>query len=144
MTASYTVLVNHIYEHSFYSMCLKCLSQKYTGCGKKDPLKFFGNISPTTENFKLKFYAPRPILCSYLCKITKLYSNISNFDKVKVELDRLVNFYISLEKHEKCDITATARPIFRKFNVIMQNVSLKKVAVENFNFKIPRCRTAAI
>jgi len=26
-----------------------------TGCGKKYPPKFFGNISPTTESFQIKF-----------------------------------------------------------------------------------------
>ena len=37
---------------------------------KKYPLKIFGNISPTTENFKLKF-----TVCSYLRKITKILFN---------------------------------------------------------------------
>ena len=36
--------MNHIYELSFHSMRLKCLPQKQTGCGKKYPLKIFGNI----------------------------------------------------------------------------------------------------
>jgi len=38
-----------------------------TGCGKKYPLNFFGNISLTTESFQIKFFAGLII---------------SNFDKV--------------------------------------------------------------
>ena len=45
------------------------LQHASTGCGKKCPLKMFANISLTNKNFKRKFYTP--ILCSYLCKITK-------------------------------------------------------------------------
>jgi len=37
-------------------------------------------VSPKTENFKIEFYTL--ILCSYLCKITKLYLIITNFDKL--------------------------------------------------------------
>jgi len=44
------------------------------------PIKIFGNISPMTENVKIKFHAP--IVCSYLRKITNFYSIISNSDKV--------------------------------------------------------------
>jgi len=36
---------------------------------QKVPPKMFANISLTNKNFKRKFYTP--ILCSYLCKITK-------------------------------------------------------------------------
>jgi len=52
------------------------------GMAKKYLPKNFGNISTVTENFYIKFYTP--ILCLYLCKITKFYSVISNFDKVKL------------------------------------------------------------
>jgi len=43
-----------------------------TGCGKEYPCKFFWQYfgSPTIENFKVKFYTPKLILCSYLCKQT--------------------------------------------------------------------------
>jgi len=36
------------------------------------PQGFFVNISPTTEDFKIKLYTS--ILCSYLWKITNFYS----------------------------------------------------------------------
>jgi len=36
------------------------------------PSRFFVNISPTTEDFKIKLYTS--ILCSYLWKITNFYS----------------------------------------------------------------------
>jgi len=39
--------------------------------------------------------------------------------------DRLVNFYILLEKCEKIDTSATALPSSTKFGVTMQNVYLK-------------------
>jgi len=45
-------------------------------------LKRTGKISPTTDNFKIKFYTP--LVCSCLCKITKFYSVVFNFDKVTV------------------------------------------------------------
>jgi len=44
------------------------------------PIKIFGNISPMTENVKIKFHTP--IVCSYLRKIANFYSIISNSDKV--------------------------------------------------------------
>ena len=46
----------------------------------------------------------------------------------------LVNFDTSLEKHEKCDISATVQPISTKFNVITQNVSdwLLKISISKF------------
>jgi len=44
----------------------------YTGCGrKKYPLKIFGNISPTSENFQITVYTP--IVCLYLRNTTKCY-----------------------------------------------------------------------
>jgi len=46
---------------------------------KSTVVRFSGNISPTTDNFSIKFYTP--IVVSYLCKITKFYSIISTFDK---------------------------------------------------------------
>jgi len=56
------------------------LAQWAQGVAKLYSLNILGNISPTTENIKIKFYTL--ILCSYLCKITKFYPIISNYDKV--------------------------------------------------------------
>jgi len=47
---------------------------------KNYPLKFSGNISPTTENISIKFYMP--IARSNIRKNAKFYSIISNFDIV--------------------------------------------------------------
>ena len=52
----------------------------YTVPLKEYPQRFSGNISPTTDNFKLKFYML--IVCSYQRKITKFYLVIIYFDKV--------------------------------------------------------------
>jgi len=53
------------------------------GCRKNIPLKFFGNISPTTEKFKIKFYLP--VLC-YICAKLQNFIQVSlfssNFEKV--------------------------------------------------------------
>jgi len=54
-----------------------------------------------------------------------------------------VNYYIILEDAKNCEICATVGPISTKFNTMAQNVFLKHGA-ENFNFKTPRWRTAAI
>jgi len=62
---------------------------------------------------------------------------IYNFDDVcHIKHDHLVNVYISLEKHEKCDISATVRLISTKFkfNVKTQIMSLKRLADKNYNF----------
>jgi len=49
-----------------------------------------------------------------------------------------VNFNILLEKKTKnCDTSATVRIISKKINMMTNNVSLKCMAVKNFNFKIP-------
>jgi len=81
-----------------------------------------------------------------------IYAKLQNFIQLSltltklchIERDHLVNFYISLEKCEKCDISAAIRPSATKFNLVTQNVSVKWMAVKNFNFKIPRWRTAAM
>jgi len=40
----------------------------------------FGNVFPTTENFKIKFHTF--IVCSYLRKSAKFYTIISKLDNV--------------------------------------------------------------
>jgi len=71
----------------------------------------------------MKFYTP--ILRSYLCRVTKFYSISFNSDKVMPHLARSsTEFYISLEKREKCDISATVGQIATKFHDKTQNVSL--------------------
>jgi len=72
-TASFTTLLTNVNDSRapYYVQ----------GAQKKSiPVKIFGSISPMIENFKIKFYTP--FICSYLRKITKFYSIISNFDTV--------------------------------------------------------------
>jgi len=56
------------------------------------------------------------------------------FTKLCHKRDHLVNFYISLERRENCDISTTVWQISIKFGKMIQNVSAKCTAVENFNF----------
>ena len=95
--------------------------------------KVSGNITPKSENFNIKFYAP------ILRKITQFYWVISTLTKLyRINRDYLVNFYISLEYLKNCDISATVWQISTKFGRLMLNVSLKYTAVTNFSFKNPR------
>jgi len=65
-------------------------------------------------------------MCLCLFVITKFYLIIPNFHTdMPFKRDRLVNFYILLEKCEKIDTSATALPSSTKFGVTMQNVYLK-------------------
>jgi len=45
---------------------------------------------------------------------------------------------------KNCNISATIRQVSTKFNLMMQNISQKCIAVENLNFSIPRWQTVAI
>jgi len=67
----------------------------------------------------------------------KIFLVSYNFDKSRAILSAIIllNFYISLEKREKCFICATGRPIFSKFYTITQNMSLKCMTVKSFNFQ---------
>ena len=85
--------------------------------------------------FKQTFYMP--ILCSYPCKIIKLYSIISNYDNVMPYWQQTSSEFLHFTwKTRKNAISATAWPIFTKFNVIMQKVSpsnwLLKISVSEF------------
>jgi len=73
---------------------------------------------------------------------TSLESDLQGVAK-KYSKKFLVSFYVSVE-HKKCDISAAVRLISTKFNVIMQNMSLKWLAVKNFIFRIPRWWIPAI
>jgi len=70
------------------------------------PLKNFGNISPIKENFKNKIlHAYVVLLSAELTNFIQLCLTLTKLCHIKH--DHLVNFYISLEKHQKCDISAT-------------------------------------
>ena len=80
---------------------------------KKYPHKNFWQHFPNDwKFFSTVFYTPSA--CSYLRKITKFYSVISNFDKAVLKRDHLVNFYISLEKREKLRCLCNSMIYLRK------------------------------
>jgi len=67
---------------------------------KSITLRLSGNISPTTESFKIKFYTP--LVCSYLCIITNFIQLSLTLTKLcHIKCNHLVNFYILFEKREK-------------------------------------------
>ena len=102
-----------------------------TGCGKKvSPLKISGNISPTTENFSTRFYAP--FVRSYLIKIAKFCSIISTFGKVMPYLARSSFEFLHFARKNaiNCDVPATVWSISTKFFTMMQNMSVKCTTCE--------------
>jgi len=93
---------------------------------KSIPLKIFGNISQRLKTFKWNFARLYCVHIYAVCKITKLYSFVSNFDKVIPYWEQLSREFLHFTwKIWKSDTSATAPPIFTKVNVITQIVCLK-------------------
>ena len=98
---------------------------------KNVPVKIFINIFPT-ENCKIKLYAT--IVCSYVRKITKFYSVVSNCNKAMPYEARSTSEFLRItrEKREKlrylCNTTTDLHTIF---NMMTQIVSLKRMAVKH-------------
>ena len=70
------------FDRSYGTFLSRSTAQVYSVSKKNIPLRFSEIFFSTAENFKAKFYTPKPIVRSYLSQIIKSYSFISKFDKV--------------------------------------------------------------
>jgi len=80
---------------------LVCVTQ-YTGCGEKYPSEICWQCFPQRVRIFSKRNFTRLHVCAKLLNFIQLSLTLTKLCHIK--RDRLVNFYISPEKREKCDV----------------------------------------